>query len=357
MGSKAYLVLENGKVFSGKPFGAVEDVMAEVVFTTGMTGYLETLTDKSFFGQIVVQTFPLVGNYGVIPSDFEGEMIGPSGYIVKQWCQEPSNFRSEGSLDTFFRERGIVGLSDVDTRALTRIIRENGVMNGVITSDPDKVDFEKLKAYKVTNAVEGTSTKEIQTYPNDNKCCSVAVVDYGMLKSLRTKLERFGAEVTVCPHNVTAQQLEELGVDAIVLSDGPGDPTDCKDEIEAIKEIVKLNKPIFAVGMGHELLALANGFKTEKLTYGHRGANQPVKNIDNGRVYVTSQNHGYAVVASSIDTGVAEAYFVNVNDNTCEGIRYKSIPAVSVQFTPDAGNGSADTTFLLKDFINKVAKN
>ena len=356
MSSKAYLVLENGKAFCGQSFGASGEVTAEVVFTTGMAGYLETLTEKSFYGQIVVQTFPLIGNYGIIPEDFESGMIGPSGYIVREWCRQPSNFRSEGDIDAFFKERGVVGLCGIDTRALTKIIREEGVMNGVITNDPDRVDFEKLRAYSVKNAVENTSAKAVTRYEKTDKQFTVAVVDYGMKESLRAKLEKFGAEVIVCPYNTTAAQLKELNVDAIVLSDGPGDPAENEKAIENAKEIMAMGIPVFGIGMGHEVLALANGFEIEKLKYGHRGSNQPVKDTVSGRVYVTSQNHGYTVVTGSVKADVADVAFVNVNDNTCEGIRYKNNPAFSVQFMPDAGNGSCDTTFLFEEFFGMMQK-
>ena len=357
MSSKAYLVLENGQVFSGKAFGACGEVMAEVVFTTGMASYLETLTEKSFFGQIVVQTFPLVGNYGVIPADFEGSEIGPRGYIVKEWCASPSNFRAEGDLDAFLKERGVVGLCGIDTRALTKLLRENGVMNGVITTEPEKVNFEELKAYRVTGAVEAVSVKQIERFENKDKKYTVAVIDYGMLKSVRTKLEQFGAEVVVCPHDITAEVLRALNVDGIVLSDGPGDPTENKTVIENLEAIMTLGVPMFGIGMGHEVLALANGFETEKLTYGHRGSSQPVKDLTNGRVYVTAQNHGYAVKAESICGETAEEYFMNVNDRTCEGIRYKKIPAFTVQFMPDASHGFTGTTFLFEKFFAMIAKN
>ena len=338
MGNKAYLVLENGKVFSGESFGAAGEVMAEVVFTTGMTGYLETLTDKSYFGQIVVQTFPLIGNYGVIPSDFEGDMIGPRGYIVKEWCQSPSNFRSEGDLDTFFKERGVIGLCGIDTRSLTKIIRESGVMN------------------RVTDAVESTSVKEIKRCENPNKKVTVALMDYGMKENIRRKLEKFGAEVIICPYDTTAEQIKALHVDGIMLSNGPGDPADNPEVIRNLQAMMQLGIPIFGICLGHQLLALANGFKTEKLKYGHRGANQPVKNLETGRVYISSQNHGYAVMSSSIDKAVAEEYFINVNDKTCEGIRYKNIPAFSVQFHPEACGGPCDTSFLFDRFFDMMKK-
>ena len=328
MGNKAYLVLENGKVFCGESFGAAGEVTAEVVFTTGMTGYLETLTDKSYFGQIVVQTFPLIGNYGVIPSDFEGKIIGPCGYIVKEWCQSPSNFRSEGDLDTFFKERGVIGLCGIDTRALTKVIRESGVMNGMITTELTHVDMDKIHSYRVTNAVESTSVTEMTRRENPEKTCTVALMDYGYKENIRRELEKRGAEVIVCPDNTTADELK----------------------------IMNMGKPLFGICLGHQLLALANGFKTEKLKYGHRGTNQPVQNLETGRVYISSQNHGYAVVSSTIDPEIADEYFNNVNDRTCEGVRYKKIPAFSVQFHPEACGGPRDTAFLFDKFFEMMGK-
>ena len=355
--SKAYLVLENGKVFCGERFGAEGNVTAEVVFTTGMTGYLETLTDKSYFGQIVVQTFPLIGNYGVIPSDFEGGLIGPSGYIVKEWCQLPSNFRSEGELDTFFKERGVIGLSGIDTRALTKLIRESGVMNGAIVSDPAEADMEAIRVYRVTKAVESTSVQTQELCENPNARFKVALMDFGMKENIRRELENRGAEVTVCPWNTAPEQVKALGVDGIMLSNGPGDPADNKEIIENLRGMMRLGTPIFGICLGHQLLALANGFKTEKLKYGHRGANQPVQNMETGRVYISSQNHGYAVVSRSIDPQIAEEYFTNVNDRTCEGIRYKNVPAFSVQFHPEACGGPRDTAFLFNRFFEMMENN
>ncbi len=352
MGKTGYLVLENGKVFRGERFGVDGEMTAEVVFTTGMTGYLETLTDRSYWGQMVVQTFPLIGNYGVIPADFESDVIGPCAYIVKHWCQAPSNFRSEGSLDTFFQERGVIGLSGIDTRTLTKIIRETGVMNGKITSDPSTVDFEELKAYRVTGAVKASSTKERYVVkPEGEVKKKIALLDFGLKKNIYRELVKRGAEVTVCPCTTTAQEIQELGVDGIMLSNGPGDPAENTEIIGNLKEICKLNIPLFGICLGHQLLALAHGFQTEKLKYGHRGANQPVKNLETGRVYISSQNHGYAVVSSSIDGTTAKELFVNVNDGTCEGIRYLDCPAFSVQFHPEACGGPLDTQALFDEFF------
>ncbi|MBE6730927.1 MAG: carbamoyl phosphate synthase small subunit [Ruminococcaceae bacterium] len=353
--SKAYLVLENGKVFEGQSFGAVGSVTAEVVFTTGMVGYLETLTDKSFEGQIVCQTFPLIGNYGVISDSFEGDSIGPRGYIVKDLCQVPSNFRSEGELDTFFKARGVVGLCKIDTRALTKTLREEGIMNGVITNDPASVDFEALKAYKVANAVEVTKAKEITRF-NEGGKIKVCLLDFGAKKSLIKNLASYDAEVIICPPEIKAEEITKLGADCIVLSDGPGDPSELKEAIENVKEIIKLGLPIMGICLGHQLLALAHGFKTYKLKYGHRGANQPVKYSVTGRVMITNQNHGYAVCPDSVDASVAELAFTNVNDKTNEGLIYKNIKALTVQFNPVVCDGPADTSFVYADFFKMLEK-
>lgn len=352
MGKTGYLVLENGKIFRGKRFGAEGEMTAEVVFTTGMTGYLETLTDPSYWGQIVTQTFPLIGNYGVIPADFESDVIGPRAYIVKHWCQAPSNFRSEGCLDTFFQEKNVIGLSEIDTRALTKTIREKGVMNGIITDSPETVDFEKLRAYRVTGAVKESSTKEAYTVkPEGQAMKKIALLDFGLKKNIWRELVNRGAEVTVCPCGTTAGEIRAMGVDGIMLSNGPGDPAENTEIIENLKEICKLNIPIFGICLGHQLLALAHGFQTEKLKYGHRGANQPVKNLETGRVYITSQNHGYAVVGESIDPKTARELYVNVNDGTCEGVRYLDCPAFTTQFHPEACGGPLDTRTLFDEFF------
>ncbi len=352
MGKTAYLVLENGKTFRGERFGAEGEMAAEVVFTTGMTGYLETLSDPSYWGQIVVQTFPLIGNYGVIPADFESDRIGPKAYIVKQWCQAPSNFRSEGSLDTFFKERGVIGLSGVDTRALTKTIRERGVMNGVITDSPETVDFEALKSYRVTGAVRAVSTKEPYTVsPVGGFKKRVALLDFGLKRNIVRELNDRGVQVVVCPCGTTAEELKSLDVNGIMLSNGPGDPAENVEIVENLKEICKLGLPIFGICLGHQLMALAHGFQTEKLKYGHRGANQPVKNLETGRVYITSQNHGYAVVSDSIDPAKAKELYVNVNDGTCEGVRYLDCPAFTTQFHPEASAGPMDTGWLFDQFF------
>lgn len=355
MGKTGYLVLENGKMFKGERFGSDGEIIAEVVFTTGMTGYLETLTDPSYWGQIVVQTFPLIGNYGVIPSDFESSMIGPRAYIVKQWCQAPSNFRSEGDLDTFFKEKGVTGLSGIDTRTLTKTIREAGVMNGIITSDPDHVNFEALKSYRVTGAVEAVSTKGAYTVsPVGGYKKRAALLDFGLKRNIVRELNDRGVQVVVCPFSTTAREIKALDVNGIMLSNGPGDPAENITVIENLKEICKLGLPIFGICLGHQLMALAHGFRTEKLKYGHRGANQPVKNLETGRVYVSSQNHGYAVVSESIDGHTAKELWKNVNDGTCEGVRYLDCRAFTTQFHPEACGGPLDTGWLFDDFLQMM---
>lgn len=347
----AYLVLENGRRFQGRRFGAVGGLMAEVVFTTGMSGYLETLSDPSYWGQIVVQTFPLIGNYGVIPADFESDMVGPGGYIVKHWCQAPSNFRSEGSLDAFFKDRGLVALEGIDTRTVTKIIREKGVMNGVITDDPDSVDLAALSAYRLQGAVRAVSAKEKYVVGPDSPKKKIALMDYGLKKNIWRELVNRGAQVTVCPCDTTAGEIAAMDVDGIMLSNGPGDPADNPELIASLREICGLKKPMFGICLGHQLMALAQGAKTEKLKYGHRGENQPVKDLETGRVYITSQNHGYAVIGGSIPPEAGRERYVNVNDGTCEGVRYTALPAFTTQFHPEACGGPLDTEFLFDEFF------
>jgi carbamoyl-phosphate synthase small subunit len=355
MKQSTYLVLENGQIFKGKPFGAVGEAVGEIVFTTGMTGYLETLTDPSYYGQIVVQTFPLIGNYGVIPSDFESPYPRLKAYIVREWCQVPSNFRSEGELDIFLNRHDIVGVYGIDTRELTKIIREAGVMNAKITPKIDNVAeiLAEIKKYRIINAVSAVGSSEILFSKGLKKGYKVALWDFGAKENIRRELLKRGCEVITVPPNTTAKKILDLRPDGVMLSNGPGDPAENKKIISELAVLCESGIPIFGICLGHQLLALAQGAKTAKLKYGHRGANQPVKDLRTGRVYITSQNHGYAVKDDSLSTQ-ARLSFMNANDGTCEGIEYQNMPAFSVQFHPEASAGPLDTNFLFDQFINLI---
>lgn len=360
LSEKAYLMLENGQVFEGRSFGAKGTVIGEVVFTTGLTGYQETLTDPSYYGQIVTQTFPLIGNYGVNSQDSESARSYVSGYIVREWCNAPSNFRSEGNIDEFLKEHDIIGIHSIDTRRLTRMIREAGVMNGVITTENvyDKKDelLEQVKAFAVRGAVKAVTGTEIRTYEPESRKFRVALFDFGYKRNIRQELVKRGCEVIVVPAETTAEQIKEIAPDGIMFSNGPGDPAENTDIIENIREIQKLGIPIFGICLGHQLMALANGGRTEKLKYGHRGANQPVIDLESGLTYVTSQNHGYAVIGESIDPAIGRVSHINANDKTCEGIHYTAVNARTVQFHPEAHGGPLDTAYLFDEFVEAMGK-
>ncbi len=355
METRAYLILENGKVFEGKSFGAKKETTGELVFTTAMTGYLETLTDPSYYGQVVIQTFPLIGNYGVIPSDFESKKPALRAYIVRNRCQEPSNFRCEGVLDTFLKDTGVPGLYDIDTRCLTRIVREYGVMNCKLTYSLDNLeaDLQELKSYKVTNAVASTTTDKPELFESESHRKKVVLMDFGAKANICRELVKRGCDVTVVPASTTAEEIKAMGVDGVMLSNGPGDPTENTEIIEELKKLAEMKIPTFGICLGHQLLALSQGAKTEKLHYGHRGANQPAKDMETGRIYITSQNHGYAVVNDSLPEN-AKVSFINGNDGTCEGVTYLDMPAFSVQFHPEACGGPQDTAFLFDKFISMM---
>lgn len=357
---KAYLLLADGTVYEGRSFGAKGTVIGEVVFTTSLTGYQETLTDPSYYGQIVTQTFPLIGNYGVNEGDYESAKSYVSGYIVREWCNTPSNFRSSGTIKDFLEKQNIIGIHSIDTRSLTRKIREAGVMNGVITNENvyDKKEelLAKIKEYKVTEAVKNVTGDENRIYGDESSKYRVALFDFGYKRNIRNELVNRGCEVTVVPAYTTAEQIKKLAPDGIMLSNGPGNPADNEEIIKNISEIAKLGIPIFGICMGHQLMALAHGGTTKKLKYGHRGANQPVVDKELDKTFVTSQNHGYAVVSDSIDTDIAEVSHYNANDGTCEGVRYKKINAFTVQFHPEAHGGPQDTAYLFDEFIEMIKK-
>ena len=347
-----YLILENGQVFRGRPLGKSGQVIAEIVFTTAMTGYLETLTDPSYYGQMVVQAFPLIGNYGVIPADFEAEQPALKGYIVRSWCQVPSNFRSEEDLDTFLLSKGIVGLWDIDTRALVKIIREHGVMNALLTDDPapDEATLEKLRTYQIDRAVQAVSQPAPSLQRAEAVKLHVALWDFGAKRNIARELVKRGCDVTILPASTTAEEILAIKPDGLMLSNGPGDPAENTDIIRELNLLCESKLPIFGICLGHQLLALARGGETMKLKYGHRGANQPVQETASKKVYITSQNHGYAVKTDHLPKQ-SRVSFTNLNDSTCEGMEYLDIPAFSVQFHPEACAGPLDTRYLFDRFI------
>ncbi|AEE15696.1 carbamoyl phosphate synthase small subunit [Treponema brennaborense] len=417
MNTKAYIVLASGQVFEGKSFGACGCITGEAVFTTGMTGYLETLTDPSYYGQIVMQTFPLIGNYGEIPADFESAAPHVRGYIVRNWCEVPSNFRCAGTLDAFLKKHGIIGIYDVDTRALTKIIRESGVMNarliafsGDSARDVQAAEeafavcahsglaakaaktrlLEEIKSFKIENAVasvtgsaagveksadrvfaESAAYRAVPVTAEglkmndpfeaaragknaDGSARRVVLWDFGAKANIRRELLKRGVEVVTVPSGASCADILALDPDGVMLSNGPGDPAENTVIIEELHKLTESGVPLFGICLGHQLLALARGAKTEKLKYGHRGANQPVKEVSSGRVYISSQNHGYAVVSDSLPAG-AELSFINTNDGTCEGVSYTDFPGFSVQFHPEASGGPLDTGFLFDRFIALIA--
>lgn len=357
--NKAYLLLADGSVYQGFSLGAKGQVIGEIVFATGMTGYQETLTDPSYFGQIVTQTFPLIGNYGLNDSDFESDKCYLSGYIVREWCEEPSNFRCKYNLDEFLKAQNVIGLYGIDTRSLTKKIREYGVMNGAITTDISNKEelLKQIKDFKITKAVKSVTCKESTLFKVEQPKFKVGLFDFGYKHNILRELLSRDCEVTVLPANTTAKEIESLKLDGIMLSNGPGDPAENTKIIKNLQEINKLKIPTFGICLGHQLMALANGAKTQKLKYGHRGANQPVLDIQRDRTYITSQNHGYAVMGETIDPTVGEVSHINSNDHTCEGVRYKNIPAFTVQFHPEACGGPQDTAYLFGEFIDLMGGN
>ena len=352
---KAFLILEDGQIFEGQSFGAVKEVVCEVVFNTSMTGYLEVLTDPSYQGQGVVMTYPLIGNYGICYDDMESRRAWPTAFIVREVSRLASNFRKQGDLDTFLKEQDIPGIAGVDTRALTKILREKGTMNGMITTN-ENYDLEeiipKLHAYKVGDVVSKVTCSE--KYVIEGNGPKVALMDFGAKNNIAKSLNQRGCEVTVYPAHTTAAEIISSNPDGIMLSNGPGDPADCTSIIEEVKKLYNSDIPIFAICLGHQLMALANGAKTYKLKYGHRGGNHPVKDLETGRVYISSQNHGYAVDADSLDPSVAVPAFENVNDKTNEGMAYIGKNIFTVQFHPEACPGPQDSGYLFDRFMKMM---
>ncbi|MBO6138292.1 MAG: carbamoyl phosphate synthase small subunit [Lachnospiraceae bacterium] len=354
---KAFLILENGAVFEGRCESSEREVISEIVFNTSMTGYLEVLTDPSYAGQSVCMTYPLIGNYGVCREDSESDRPHVDAFIVHELSRLDSNFRSSQSLKAYLQEYDIPCISGIDTRKLTKILRESGTMNGMITVNGDySLDevIPKLKEYKTGKVVEKVTTTGI--YEVGSGEIRIALLDVGMKKDIALKLAKRGCTVTVYPALTPAEAIIASRPDGIMISNGPGDPKECEGIIAEVKKLYDTDIPIFAICLGHQLMALSVGGDTHRLKYGHRGGNHPVKDLETGRVYISSQNHGYVVDEKTISPEVAVPAFVNVNDGTNEGLRYIGKNIFTVQFHPEACAGPLDSEYLFDRFISNVKK-
>ena len=387
---KAFLILEDGTVFEGIHIGAVKEVISEIVFNTSMAGYLEVLTDPSYAGQAVCMTYPLIGNYGICKDDMESLRPWPDGFIVRELSRIPSNFRNDITIQEFLTENGVPGISGIDTRALTKILREKGTMNGMITTN-ENYDLEsilpRLKAYTTGKVVEkvtcsekftvqpttaleqngpisGSARFDREAYERgvreprptlvrelNGAGLKVALLDFGAKGNIAHSLAERGCTVTVYPALTSAEEIIADKPDGIMLSNGPGDPKECTTIIEEIRKLYNTDIPIFAICLGHQLMALATGADTHKMKYGHRGGNHPVKDLKTGRVYISSQNHGYVVDTDKLDERIAVPAFINVNDGTNEGLAYTGKNIFTVQFHPEACPGPQDSRYLFDRFI------
>ena len=352
---KAYLILEDGSVYEGVNVGACREAVSEIVFNTSMTGYLEVMTDPSYAGQAVVMTYPLIGNYGIYHEDMESDRPWIDGLIVRELSEVASNFRNEDSIQNFLIKNNIPCICGIDTRDLTKRLREHGTMNGFITVDSSFVVekiLQRIKEYSVKGVVKRTSTKENYILPGKGK--RVVLIDFGAKKNIARQLQKRGCEVIVVPCDTKAKEILKLKPDGIMLSNGPGDPKENVDIIEEMKKLYDTDIPIFAICLGHQLMALATGANTYKLRYGHRGGNHPVKDLETGRTYISSQNHGYAVDESTLDKNICVPAFVNVNDGTNEGLRYINKKIFTVQYHPEACPGPRDSSYLFDKFIKMM---
>ncbi|MCX0387996.1 carbamoyl phosphate synthase small subunit [Clostridium perfringens] len=344
---KAKLILENGVVFEGKAFGYLKECVGEVVFNTGMTGYQEVLTDPSYYGQIVTMTYPLIGNYGINLEDLESKEPKVRGFIVREKCQYPNNFRCELELETYLAQNKVLGLDGIDTRALTKILRNNGTMKGIIVLDDSNLEDvkDKLEAFSNRDAVSIVSTNEKYEISGEGK--KVAIIDFGIKQNIIRNFVKRGCNVTVFPYDFKAEEVLEINPDLVFLSNGPGDPEDMGEAVNEIKKIVG-KKPIVGICLGHQLLALTLGGETKKLKFGHRGCNHPVKDLINNRVHITSQNHGYYVATLPENMEITH---VSMNDGTVEGMKHKELPIFSVQFHPEACPGPKDSEYIFDEFM------
>jgi len=351
---QARLLLEDGTLFTGRSFGAETGSVGEVVFNTGITGYQEVLSDPSYCGQIVTMTFPLIGNYGINRDDFESIRPYVHGFVVRRHEDVPSNWRAQYTVDQLLKEYGIPGISDIDTRMLTRILRVHGTMKGILTTGNERVEelMERIGATPLMrDQVARTSTKTVFSSPGDKE--RVVLIDYGAKSGILRDLTKRGCDVIVVPQDTTADEIRRLHPDGIQLSNGPGDPKDVPHAVETIRQLLG-EYPIFGICLGHQLFALACGADTGKLKFGHRGGNHPVKELESGRCFITSQNHGYTVVEESIAGTELEVTHINNNDKTIEGLKHKRYPAFTVQYHPEAAPGPYDNGYLFDRFIEMI---
>lgn len=353
---KGYLVLEDGSIFEGDKIGYDKEAICEVVFNTSMTGYLEIFTDPSYAGQGVVMTYPLIGNYGLTREDQESKKPWVEAVFVHEIAEMESNFRSKMHILEFLKEYKIPGLQGINTRKLTKILRQKGTMKGKVTSDISNIDniLEEIKNYKISNLVEKVSSNEYATYGNGKT--KIALLDFGAKQNIINSLIKRDCEVTVFPQNTHYSKLLSDEFEGIVLSNGPGNPEDCKIAIENISKLYESKKPILGICLGHQLMGLATGAKTCRLKYGHRGPNHPVKDVRTGRVCITSQNHGYVIKEESVNPKIAEISHININDGTVEGLRYVGKEILTVQYHPEACPGPEDSSYIFDDFLNIVRK-
>lgn len=353
---KRKLILEDGTVFTGHAIGSTKETTGEVVFNTSMTGYQEILSDPSYCDQIITLTYPLIGNYGTNRDDFETLLPSAGGLIVKESAIHPSNFRNIGTLDNWLKEHDIPGLTGIDTRMLTRLIRDRGTMHGRLaaeTADEQSIIESLQSLVPSKDKVAQVSTKNAYHAPGAGR--RVVLMDYGAKHGIARNLIRRNCDVFVLPYNATAEEILRLDPDGVMLSNGPGDPEDVPEAVQALKGLLG-KVPVFGICLGHQLLSLAGGATSSKLKFGHRGANHPVKNIRTGKVDITSQNHGYTIDRDSLMGTDLMLTHVNVNDNTVEGVAHEYYPAFSVQYHPEACPGPNDSNELFDQFMSMIDK-